>query len=161
MLWKLLLAIFLVCVGCSPKAGWVPHTDSDSGIYPRENWQKADKPEALGWSSEKLASARHFSTIIGSDAVMIVDDGVVVDAWGDISRNFQCHSMRKSILSALIGICVDEGTIDLAATIEQLGIDDRYPSLLPAMGVTSSSCCRTESWSSSIGSTPIRQDNDR
>jgi CubicO group peptidase (beta-lactamase class C family) len=129
MKWKPLLAILLVCVSCSPKTGWVPHTDSDSGIYPRENWHKAENPETLGWSSEKLASARHFSTIIGSDAVMIVDDGVVVDAWGDISRNFQCHSMRKSILSALIGIHVDEGTIDLAATIEQLGIDDRYPSL--------------------------------
>lgn len=129
MKWKPILVIFLVCVGYSPKTGGVPFADSGRAIYPGENWQQAEKPETLGWSSEKLASARHFSTRIGSDAVMIVDDGVVVDAWGDISRNFQCHSMRKSILSSLIGIHVDEGTIDLAATIEQLGVDDRYPSL--------------------------------
>jgi CubicO group peptidase (beta-lactamase class C family) len=129
MKWIPLLAIFLACVGCTPKTGRMPFSDSDSGIYPGEKWQRAEKPETLGWSSEKLESARHFSTIIGSDAVMIVDDGVIVDAWGDISRNFQCHSIRKSILSSLIGIHVDEGTIDLAATIEQLGIDDRYPSL--------------------------------
>jgi CubicO group peptidase (beta-lactamase class C family) len=70
-----------------------------------------------------------FNNPIGTDAVVIVDDGVVIDAWGDISRNFQCHSMRKSLLSGLIGIHVDEGNIDLDATLDQLGIDDHAPSL--------------------------------
>ena len=60
---------------------------------------------------------------------MIVDDGVVVAAWGDVTRKFKCHSMRKSLLSALIGIHVDAGNIDLAQTMEELGIDDYEPAL--------------------------------
>jgi CubicO group peptidase (beta-lactamase class C family) len=62
---------------------------------------------------------------------MIVEDGVVVDAWGDITRQFQCHSMRKSLLSGLIGVHVDEGRIDLSKTMAELGIDDYEPSLTP------------------------------
>jgi CubicO group peptidase (beta-lactamase class C family) len=76
--------------------------------------------------------ARAYSERIGSAAVMIVDDGVMVDAWGDIARKYPCHSMRKSLLSALIGIHVDEGHIDLSKTMEELGIDDNEPSLTPA-----------------------------
>jgi CubicO group peptidase (beta-lactamase class C family) len=62
---------------------------------------------------------------------MIVDNGVVVDAWGDVTKNFQCHSMRKSIMSAIIGIHVDQGTLDLSKTIAELGIDDYAPALSP------------------------------
>ncbi len=40
--------------------------------------------------------------------------------------------MRKSLLSALIGIHADEGHIDLSKTMEELGIDDNEPSLTPA-----------------------------
>ena len=43
---------------------------------------------------------------------ILVDDGIVIDAWGDVTRNYQCHSMRKSLLSALYGIAVDKGEID-------------------------------------------------
>jgi CubicO group peptidase (beta-lactamase class C family) len=63
---------------------------------------------------------------------MIVEDGIVVDAWGDVTRKYKCHSMRKSLLSALIGIHVDEGRIDLSKTLEELGIDDNQPSLTPS-----------------------------
>lgn len=124
-----LLALSLSLSACAPKAVWEPYNPGSETIYPGVHWQKEDHPDRLGWSSEKLASARKFSKVIGTDAVMIVDDGVVIDAWGDISRNFQCHSMRKSILSGLIGIHVDEGNIDLDATLDQLGIDDHAPSL--------------------------------
>lgn len=61
--------------------------------------------------------------------MMIVDGGVVVDAWGDITRRFQCHSMRKSMMSALIGVHVDEGSIDLSKTTanhSKRGIDGCY-----------------------------------
>lgn len=60
---------------------------------------------------------------------MIVDDGIVIDSWGDVDRNYHCHSMRKSLLSAMIGIYVDEGKIDLSKTMEDLGIDDHKPPL--------------------------------
>lgn len=121
--------VLLVFAACAPKANWAPPDGASEGVYPGEVWQKATTPEELGWSSEKLAAARAYSEKIGSAAVMIVDDGIVVDAWGDTTQRFACHSMRKSLLSALIGIHVDEGHIDLSKTMEDLGIDDTKPSL--------------------------------
>ena len=44
---------------------------------------------------------------------------------------YNVHSIRKSFLSALYGIHVREGRVDLAATLESLGIDDNEPSLTP------------------------------
>ena len=132
MKWTLLfIALTLALVDCSPKPIWLPYDETNKGIYPSENWQKAAEPEKLGWSSAKLAEARNYSKKIRSAAVMIVDDGVVVDAWGDLTRKFYCHSIRKSFLSALIGIHIEEGNIDLSKTMEELNIDDYEPSLTP------------------------------
>ena len=130
MKWTLLFfALTLALVDCSPKPIWIPYDGTNKNVYPGENWQKAVEPEKLGWSSAKLAEARSYSKKIGSAAVMIVDNGVVVDAWGDITRKFYCHSIRKSLLSALIGIHIEEGNIDLSKTMEELDIDDYEPSL--------------------------------
>ncbi len=134
---KLLLSVLvfaLLLTGCtqptvSPmaKPEPMPHDDTAGEVYPGEVWQEAATPKELGWSSEKLAKAQEYSERIGSAAVMIVDDGVVVDAWGDITRKYQCHSMRKSLLSALYGIYVTEGKIDISKTLDELGIDDHTP----------------------------------
>ena len=125
------IAIFLfgLLTACQTTPQWAPYEGDSGKVYPEVNWQKTDTPQRLEWSSEKLAEARAYSEKIGSAAVMIVDDGVVVAAWGDVNRKFKCHSMRKSLLSALIGIHVDAGNIDLAQTLEALGIDDDEPAL--------------------------------
>jgi ankyrin repeat protein len=95
--------------------------------YPGEHWEKAGRPEALGWSSEKLQLAKEQFEKMGSAAVVIVVDGLILDEWGDTSRHFRAHSMRKSLLNAIFGIHVHEGHIDLEATLEELGIDDNEP----------------------------------
>ena len=95
--------------------------------YPGEHWKKASRPEALGWSSEKLQLAKEQFEKIGSAAVVIVVDGLILDEWGDTSRHFRAHSMRKSLLNAIFVIHVHEGHIDLEATLEELGIDDNEP----------------------------------
>jgi CubicO group peptidase (beta-lactamase class C family) len=38
-----------------------------------------------------------------------------------------CHSIRKSLLSALYGIAVEKGDIDIDETIGSIGIDDTSP----------------------------------
>ncbi len=128
------LALALLLVSCTHPTATptaepepTPHDDTAREVYPGEAWQEATTPEQLGWSSEKLAEAKEYSERIGSAAVMIVDDGVVVDAWGDITRNYLCHSMRKSLLSALYGIYATEGKIILSKTLRELGIDDHTP----------------------------------
>jgi CubicO group peptidase (beta-lactamase class C family) len=119
---KFLLTLVLVTVlaGCS----WpVPRAE----VYPSAEWARVSSPESMGWSSAKLAAAQAYAKRIGSAAVMIVDNGVVVDAWGDLERKYLCHSMRKSLISALYGIYVADGKIDLTRTLANLGIDDLTP----------------------------------
>ncbi|MGD8966909.1 MAG: serine hydrolase, partial [Anaerolineae bacterium] len=132
LLTVLTLTLLLACCArpaASPvgKPETTPYDGTPRAMYPGGAWQEAATPEQLGWSSDKLAKAREYSERIGSAAVMIVDDGLVVDAWGDITRTYQCHSMRKSLLSALYGIYVAEGKIDLSKTLDELGIDDHAP----------------------------------
>jgi CubicO group peptidase (beta-lactamase class C family) len=95
--------------------------------YPGRTWLVYAKSEQAGFSSEKLAEARQYSEQIGSAAVMVIYDGAVVAQWGDIKTRYMCHSIRKSFLSALYGVHVDEGHIDLDKTMAELGIDDAPP----------------------------------
>ncbi len=56
---------------------------------------------------------------------MIVTGGRVVSAWGNVISRYNVHSIRKSLLSALIGIHEEAGRIDLGASLTSLGIDDK------------------------------------
>jgi CubicO group peptidase (beta-lactamase class C family) len=58
---------------------------------------------------------------------MVVSGGQVVFEWGNTANNFKAHSMRKSLISALYGIYVDDGVIDLSQTLAELGIDELTP----------------------------------
>ena len=89
-------------------------------------WEQIDNPDSVGWSSEKLREACEYSQTIQTAAVMIIYRGKVLYHWGEIDRKFWVHSIRKPFLSALYGIHVDEGNIDLSKTMLELGIND-YP----------------------------------
>ncbi|WP_299616659.1 serine hydrolase [Pelagibius sp.] len=105
--------------------------ESTRTYYPGEQWHRAERPETIGWSSAKLADARDHSRSLGTSAVVIVENGVIVDAWGELDKRYQNRSMRKSYLSMLFGQLVADGRIKLSATLEELGIDDEPP-LTPA-----------------------------
>jgi CubicO group peptidase (beta-lactamase class C family) len=97
--------------------------------YPLKSWEQAEKPEDLGYSSERLARAKKWTAELNTAAVVIVVDGVVLYQWGEVATKYIVHSIRKSFLSALFGNYVGNGTIDLDATMKELGIDDKDPSL--------------------------------
>ena len=98
-------------------------------VFPGSEWAHWPTPEAAGWSSAKLKAARDHAATLKTVAVMIVQGGKVVDEWGETKRPFKCHSMRKSILSALYGLHVASGKIKRTSTLGKLGIDDNAPSL--------------------------------
>ena len=98
-------------------------------VYPGASWDRVEVLEGAGWSRARLDEARRYSTTIATAGVMIVAGGRIVDDWGETERRFNVHSIRKSFLSALYGIYVAGGAIDLSATLESLGIDDNEPSL--------------------------------
>jgi len=101
----------------------------DTPVFPGASWEKVGQPDRAGWSSAALKAAEDYSHTIQTAAVMVVSGGRVVAEWGEPTRRFNVHSIRKSFLSALYGIHVREGRIDLSATMESLGVDDNEPSL--------------------------------
>ena len=74
---------------------------------------------------EPIAYARE----IGSAAVLVLKDGEPVFHYGNLTKKYMCHSIRKPFLGALYGIYVDRGVIDIDTTLAGLEIDDIPPSL--------------------------------
>jgi CubicO group peptidase (beta-lactamase class C family) len=97
-------------------------------VFPGKEWEQRPAVQS-GWSAPTLAEAQKFSERIHSTGVVIVHRGAVVAEWGDTTKRTELASVRKSLLSALIGIAVDNGKISLDSTLAQLGIDDNPPSL--------------------------------
>lgn len=122
--------LFLLVLGVllgGPEAG-LGQTQSDR--VPNEGWMRyADVGEA-GFDAAKLEAARRTWEGIPSSAFLVIADGAIVAAWGDVERRFMCHSVRKSFLSALYGIYWDRGEIELNKTLADLGIDDEPDPLL-------------------------------
>jgi len=71
---------------------------------PGRHWEMYRSPEEAGWSAERLAEAEALYDRSGAAAVVVVYDGRILVAWGDVTRRFMCHSVRKSLLSALYGV---------------------------------------------------------
>jgi CubicO group peptidase (beta-lactamase class C family) len=98
--------------------------------FPGEQWMSYADPAEAGFDTARLKAARATWEGIPSSAFLIVSDGAVVAAWGDVDRRFMCHSVRKSFMSALYGIYWDRGEIELNKTLVDLGIDDQDDVLL-------------------------------
>jgi CubicO group peptidase (beta-lactamase class C family) len=90
-------------------------------------WQQYAIAEDAGFTASALERARHYADSVKSGAVMAVYRGRVLAAWGDVARELELHSVRKSLVSALYGAGVAEGRIDLDRTLGELGIEDRVP----------------------------------
>ncbi|WP_345891842.1 aromatic amino acid lyase [Burkholderia sp. Cy-647] len=104
---------------------------ADPPVWPGAEWERID-PDKLGWSPDDLDDVHAYAASIGTASLLIVQHGRVVDSFGEIAARREINSVRKSLLSALIGIAVAEGKIDLDATLGSLGIDDRPPALSQA-----------------------------
>ena len=99
--------------------------------FPGAAWDQVP-PAQSGWSETLLADVQDWSKQINSTAFMVIHRGVVVAEWGDTVKRTELASVRKSLLSALIGIAVAERKISLDSTLAELGIDDNAPSLTEA-----------------------------
>ena len=87
-------------------------------------WKQYSDPGKAGWSREGLEKARAFAREIGSGAVLVVDHGNVVAAWGNIDFPYKAASMRKSIYDGTFGAVFTEKRFDTGTTLKNLGIDD-------------------------------------
>jgi CubicO group peptidase (beta-lactamase class C family) len=130
--------ISFLCVGilssCSGGGGdWSgPEINISGGKFLIEDTLEWTSPEKAGWSSAELQEAHQFAIQSGCQAVIALYDGKVFFSRGNIHKNYGVHSIRETFLSALYGIHLARGNINLNATLEDLHIDDIPPGLTPA-----------------------------
>ena len=84
------------------------------------------KIEDLGWNPKRLDAVFNYAAGLSTDSFMIVTNGQRVGAFGDLSKSYSVHSIRKSLLSALVGqqLASHTNELRLEATLLELGIDD-------------------------------------
>ncbi|ADO44370.1 beta-lactamase (plasmid) [Ketogulonicigenium vulgare Y25] len=87
---------------------------------PNGQWQSDDS----AFSPAAKAAITAVADSQNTDAALVIIGGKIVYAYGDTTRKYLCHSIRKSFLAALMGQDVADGTIDLNATMKDLNIDD-------------------------------------
>ena len=109
--------------------GWAvlfesPHTLA-STLFPEDKWQRIYSPESAGFSSEKLKKAKNLFNEMSSNAFIVVLNGRLLVSWGNIKEKLDVYSVRKSFLNSLLGIHVNNGSINLQKTLGDLGIDDK------------------------------------
>ena len=128
-----LISSVVLCIGlaiilhmCLPTSLSVSQAQ---GTFPGSSWHKADNPKEMGWSTEKLELAQRYAQSIESLGDVVVVDGTVIAEWGNVEKPTKLNSVRKSFLSSLYGIYVDQGKINLHATLDDYGIDDYSPQL--------------------------------
>jgi CubicO group peptidase (beta-lactamase class C family) len=92
--------------------------------FPGKDWELAATPEAAGWSGEKLKAADAYAKTLQTASYLVVQHGVIVHEYGDITRPSNIYSMRKSVLSVLMGMYADRGAVELDKTLADLGIGD-------------------------------------
>jgi CubicO group peptidase (beta-lactamase class C family) len=97
--------------------------------FPGATWDRPGLNAPEGWSSDKLRQAEVLFQANRSTAVMVVHNGHVVAAWGDVARTVNVWSVKTSLVGALYGIGVAEARIDLNRTLADLGIYDNEPRL--------------------------------
>ena len=105
-----------------PRLEATPSSISLESVFPMSN--TIDK--------SRVADALQYSDEIGATAVIVLQRGQIVAEFGQTDRKSSVHSVRKSMLSAMYGIAIDRGLIDIDLTLKELGINDRDPGLTPS-----------------------------
>lgn len=85
---------------------------------------RAGNVRAYGWQADKLEQARQAARAANADTFMVITRGRIVLAEGDLRQPMLIASMRKSVMSALIGQAVAEGKLSLDRPITAFGIND-------------------------------------
>lgn len=99
-------------------------TSAQDYKYPGLEWAKAS-PSKYGYDAAKLKKAKQYIIdSLNTTGMMVVVGGESIFEYGSLERVSYIASCRKSVLAMLYGKYVENGTIDLNATMADLGIDD-------------------------------------
>lgn len=93
-------------------------------VFPGKQWQRIEKPEAIGYSSARLSAVRAWLESIDTTAMMVSVDGRSLFEYGDLAHLSYLASVRKSVLAILYGKYVENGAIDLRKTLREIDLTD-------------------------------------
>lgn len=119
-----LITALLLCNAFSYAQNF-PFDKKNEFVFPDNNWEYVNDPSVQGWDKAKLRELKQF--IIDSantTGMMVIQHGKVIFSHGDLKELSYIASCRKSVLSILYGPYVENGSINLNSTLEQLNIDD-------------------------------------
>ena len=88
------------------------------------NWKQYKNVETAGFSKAKLDSLAKILKNTDTAALLVIYKGNVLFSYGDNTRRYAIHSMRKSIMNAMIGREIENGTVKLNQSLHDLNIDD-------------------------------------
>ncbi len=91
--------------------------------------KNAERMQTEGWSNELLSKAKNYWTTMHESSVVILANGKEIANWGLTDKKIKVSSIRKSLISALYGIYVEQDIIDLDKTLKELSINDSPDSL--------------------------------
>jgi CubicO group peptidase (beta-lactamase class C family) len=97
---------------------------SAAAVYPGTEWERIGRPEEVGWSSAGLDSVRAKLATMSSTGLVAIVGGRELMEYGDVRVNSYLASVRKSVLSMVMGNYVASGRIRLNKTLAEIGIDD-------------------------------------
>ena len=118
-------SLILILVACfNSGAKLVQAQEAPPKAWPGTDWERVDKPETFGYSSQRLEALRVWLKTQRTTAMLVAVHGKIIFDYGDLSHTSKVASVRKSLLAILYGKYVFDGTIDLNKTVKQLGLDD-------------------------------------
>lgn len=121
---SLTLRMLLKCSLCAALLSPALLLAAPEAPYPGTSWAKQQPGDSTGWKAEKLRAADEAAASLRTDSYLVVHRGKLVHEYGDITKPRNIYSVRKSVLSVLIGMQVDRGVIDLDQSLADLKIDD-------------------------------------
>ncbi|WP_295748174.1 serine hydrolase [Undibacterium sp.] len=92
--------------------------------YPGREWETIQASTLTPTCKNQLSEARTLFQSLATSSVIAVQDGRILFSYGQTDRASIIESARKSLLSMMYGKYVENGSIDLNMTLEEIGIDD-------------------------------------
>jgi len=89
------------------------------------------RPEQAGYSVERLNQLKQFLIEKHSSSMVILQDGKLVFEYGDINKPHLVHSIRKALLSSLLGIEWGNGKFNLDQTLATIEYKKLVEGLTP------------------------------
>lgn len=124
--WIIPAAVILAAFLTFPAAGQAPAPapNAAAAVFPGAGWERVAKPESAGFSTARLEALRGWLSSIDTTAMFVAVGGRELFAYGDVTRLSYLASVRKSVLAMLYGRYVENGTIKLDATLNDLQVTD-------------------------------------